>query len=287
MRPNIIINTTLKHLEQAFDKSQFNVFSTVKNKDGKHYFPDGEIYIRLDKVENIKGRTIVMHSGAPNPNEGLIELETTLSILKKNNVEPIEVFFTYFPYGQQDRDFLSGESNIVEDLLKKLVEYYKVSKIYIIEPHFSHRDWIKNYPIKIIFTLELFTKFIKNKYPELLFLSADCGQTERSGIEGAKKRRINSHNVKFAFDEKIKANIKNRNICIIDDLIETGGTLNTLFTECKKNKAKQVMVFVSHPVLLEGVNKVASTVDEFYTTNTIKDRPFDIDISSLIIDNIL
>jgi len=286
MRPNIIINTTSKHLGHVFSKDDFNVFYTTKNKDDKYYFPDGEMYIRLDKVDDIKGRTIIIHSGAPDPNKGLIELEIILSILKKNKVKPIEVFFTYFPYGMQDKSFLSGELNIAEDLLKKLVNYYKVSKIYIIEPHFSHRDWIKSYPIKIISTLELFSKMIKDKYSKLFFLSADCGQIKRSGIDGVKKKRMNSHNVKFVFDEKIKTAVKKRNICIIDDLIETGNTLNKLFIECKKNGAKQVVVFVSHAVLLEGVKKVSLNVDEFYTTNTIRRRRFNVDIGSLIIDNI-
>lgn len=286
MSLNIILNTTTKHLESAFNNGDFKVFRTLKNKDHKHYFPDGEIYIRLDRVEEIKGRTIVIHSGAPQPNEGLVELETTLGILKENKVGPVEVFFTYFPYGQQDKRFLDGELNIAENLLKKLVEYYQVSKIYVIEPHFGHRDWVKNYPLKIISTIDVFKETIKDQYPNLLFLSADCGQTKRSGVEGAKKERIDSHNVKFSFDKQISEAIKDRNICVVDDLIETGNTLNKLFMECKDNGAKEVIVFVTHPVLLEGVEKVSDKVDQFYTTNTIDQRPFNVDISELIVKNI-
>ena len=103
-------------------------------------FPDGEINTKL--VLPKTDRVVVLHSGSPNPNEGLVELEMILSILNQSSVKKIEVFFTYFPYAQVD--------SMAEAIIRKLVKYYKVSKIYAIDPHFSNKTWINKYPIKII-----------------------------------------------------------------------------------------------------------------------------------------
>ena len=117
----------------------FEIIFPAKNVGGKRYFPNGEVYIKISKPETLKNkRVIVLHSGAPKPNEGLIELELILQILRDNKLKP-EIFFTYFPYGMQDKVFEKGETNVAENLIKKLINYYKVKKIYLIDPHFGGR----------------------------------------------------------------------------------------------------------------------------------------------------
>ncbi len=75
----------------------FEIIFPNLSKDEKKYFPDGEIYIRISRAKKLKGgRVIVLHSGAPKPNEGLMELELILQILRDNRLKP-EVIFTYFP----------------------------------------------------------------------------------------------------------------------------------------------------------------------------------------------
>src|SRR3990167_9139587 len=111
MRANIILNSTSEYLFNSLTKSGLPVFICGKNKDKKYSFPDGEAYVRIDGLNRIKGRTIIVHSGSPNPSKGLIELEMLLAILQAKKIKPLEVFFTYFPYGQQDKIFLPGELN--------------------------------------------------------------------------------------------------------------------------------------------------------------------------------
>ena len=144
----IILTSQVGHLAK-------NILARTKNlnfifpdlsRDGKRYFPDGEVYMKILKAGKLKNeRVIVLHSGAPKPNEGLIELEMILQILKDNQIRP-EVFFTYFPYGIQDEIFEKGETNVAENLIKKLINYYKVKKIYLIDPHFGGRKWVEKYP---------------------------------------------------------------------------------------------------------------------------------------------
>ncbi|HTW96953.1 MAG TPA: ribose-phosphate diphosphokinase [Candidatus Methylomirabilis sp.] len=285
MSVNIILNSTSRHFAKSFANKNFRVFTSGTNKDGKYIFPDGEVYARLDNIEKIKGRTIIIHSGAPDPSGGLVELEMLLSILRQQRVKPIEIFFTYFPYGRQDKSFLPGEANTVKDILDKLTKYYQVRRIYIVDPHFGHRDWLKNYPVRKISAFKLFKDTIVKKYPGILFLSADNGQAERSGISGAKKKRANSFEVKFQLGD-IFRKIKGKNICLVDDLIETGGTLVKLAAECRRLGAKKIIVFVTHGVLPEGIERVSAHVDEFYTTNSIGQRKFRLDIGGLIGESI-
>jgi ribose-phosphate pyrophosphokinase len=286
MNTNIILNSTSEYLFNSLNKKGQSIFTLSKNKDKKYSFPDGEAYIRVSNLNKIQGRTIIIHSGAPNSSKGLVELEMLLSILKTKKIKPLEIFFTYFPYGQQDKIFLPGELNMAKDILDKLVNCYKVSKIYLIDPHFSYREWLKKYPIKIISAFKLFRDIILKQYPDIFFISADYGQSKRSGITGAKKKRLDSFRVKFILSNKLKKKIKGHDVCIIDDLVETGGTLSKLALECHKVGAKKIIIFVSHSVLTRGVKKAKEASNKFYTTNSIKRRKFLININDLIIKNI-
>ena len=160
MKTYLIPTSTAGHLVKNILKKNgnFEIIFPDLSKDGKRYFPDGEVYMKILKANRMKDkRVIVLHSGAPKPNEGLIELELILQILRDNNIKP-EVFFSYFPYGMQDKVFEGGETNVAENLVEKLVNYYKVKKIYIVDPHFGGRKWVKKYPIVSISAVPLLIK---------------------------------------------------------------------------------------------------------------------------------
>ena len=149
MRTFIIPTSTTEHLVKYIraKTKDFEIIFPDLSRNGKRYFPDGEVYMRILKADQLRGkRVIVLHSGAPKPNEGLTELELILQILRDNQIKP-EVFFTYFPYGMQDKVFEKGETNVAENLIEKLVNYYRVKTIYVIDPHFGGRKWMKKYPI--------------------------------------------------------------------------------------------------------------------------------------------
>lgn len=286
MSLNLIFDSTSEFLSRKFFSRDFRIFINGRNKDLKHSFPDEEAYARLKYIKKIKGRTIVIHSGAPDPSRGLVELEMILTLLRNQGIKNIEVFFTYFPYGQQDKVFLTGELNMARSLLDKLFKYYKISQIYIIDPHFGYRPWLKDYPVKIISAFGLFKEVIKNRYPQALVLAADSGQSKRLGIPGAKKKRLNSFKVEFQFPHKIRRQINGRVVCLVDDLVETGNTLVRLEKICKTLGAKKVLVFATHAVLSKGCQTLKTQSDGFYVTNTIRTNSGRLDISQLIINNI-
>ncbi len=276
----------------------FEVIFPGLNKDGKRYFPDGEVYMRILKADKLRSRkVVVLHSGAPRPNEGLAELELILEILKDYKIKP-EIFFTYFPYGMQDKIFEKGETNVAKNLIKKLINYYKVKKIYIIDPHFGGRKWIKKYPIASVSAVPYLIKKAKQDFKEnILFLSPDKGGIRRTGFSGIKKERLTSFKVEIISP---KLNLKGKTVGVVDDLLETGGTLLRFYEFAKNSGAKKVITLITHGVLPAGVSKIKRKYSKLYLTNTINQKdynpptassrrkraPANIDITNLILETL-
>ena len=285
---NIIATSQAEHIGKKLAKKGLKVIFPEKNREGKRYFPDGEVYVKISKAEKLRGRTIVLHSGAPKPNDGLVELEMILEILRKSKAKPVELFFTYFPYGKQDNIFERGETKAAENLIRKLVDYYRVSKIYVIDAHFWGREWVKKYPVINVSAVDLLIQTALRDYPEAIFLPPDIGSERRTGLKlkGLEKKRIDSYLVKIKSDEEFKRIVKGKVVGVIDDMVETGTTLISFYEECKKCGAKEVIALVTHGVLLEGIEKIKSKYPKLYLTNTINQKEANVDITNLIFQTI-
>jgi len=287
MKIYLIPTTTTEHLVKNLSATEKNlkiVFPDL-SRDGKRLFPDGEIYVKILKTRRLKNkRVIVLHSGAPKPNEGLMELELILQILRDNKIEP-EVFFAYFPYGMQDKVFEKGETNVAENLIEKLINYYQVKKIYTIDPHFGGRKWAKKYPIISISAVPILIEKAKEDFGKnILFLSPDIGGKRRTKIPGFKKKRLNSFDVKIFSPS---SNLKGKIVGVVDDMIKTGGTLLKFYKIAKKAGAKKIIALITHGVMPDGISKIKRRYLKLYLTNTIKRKDSNIDITDLISKNIL
>lgn len=271
-----------KRLEEDF---RIKIVYSELNYDGKKEFPDGEAYVRVPLNFRDK-KVVILHSGAPEQEKGLIELDMILSILNQKKVKNIEIFFTYFPYGQQDSIFKEGETNFAEDLIKKYIFYFNVRKIYVIGAHFENREWVTKYPILLLDAVDLLVSKAKKKYPDIVLIAPDAGSERRTGFPGPVKQRINSHVTGFDM-QKVQTLINGKDVGVVDDLIETGGTLSNFFNICKKLKSRKVIAVVTHGVLEGGVEKIRKKYDDLILTNSIKNKNFDIDVSPIIAENLL
>lgn len=254
------------------------------SRDRKRYFPDGEVYIGISEANKLRGeRVVVLHSGAPKPNEGLMELELILQILRDEKVKP-EVFFTYFPYAMQDKVFDRGETNVAENLIEKLINFYQVKKISIIDPHFGGRKWVKKYPIVNVSAAPLLMERVKKDLGEkALFLSPDKGGERRTRILGFNKKRLGSFNVEM-FSPKM--NLRGKTVAVVDDMIKTGGTLLKFFEIVKTKGAKKIIALITHGVIPTGIAKVKKNYSKLYLANTIKRKESNIDVAGLIAKNL-
>lgn len=256
-----------------------------KNREGKRYFPDGEVYLKLPQgAKFTKGaKLLVLYSGSPQPNDGLVELELILQILKDKELSS-EVFFSYFPYGMQDKVFEKGEINVARSLAHKLVNYYQVKKIYIIDPHFGGQNWVRKYPIISVSAIPLLIEKARRDFgPDILFLSPDKGGKRRTGIFGIKKERLDSFRVKM-FSPKL--DLEGKIIGVVDDIIETGGTLLKFYEIVKKAGAKKVIALITHGLLSSGISKIKKKYSKLYLANTVNQKEANVDITGLIFKTI-
>ena len=283
----IIPTSNASHIAKQIQKRMpSSVIFCGRNKENRKQFPDGEIYIKLEQVQKLKGRVVVLHSGMPNPNTSLVELELLLQILNQNKKVKIEVFFAYFSYCMQDSVFIDGETNAAEQLIKKLIDYYNVKKIYTLDAHFYNRDWPNKYPITNVSVIDLLEKKAKKTYSNLVFVTPDKGAARRTGINGANKKRQNSFVNEFECDETFSKLVAGKNVAVVDDILETGGTLARFYDECKDCGAKKAVALITHGVLARGITRMEKTYNRLYLTNSINRKQANVDISQRVLETI-
>jgi len=279
----IIPTTTAAHLAKKFPKN--SVVWPKGNRDGKFIFPDGEVYAALPDLDK-NTRYVVLHSGMPRPNEGLMELKIILEILKNNSIPNIEVCFSYFPYGMQDNVFDPGEINVAESLIKEFCEYYPVKKIFVLDAHFAGKDWVKKYPLENIPVFEWLKKDVTKSHPDIIFLAPDCGGQQRTGLTGLNKKRVNSHAVEVEHSANLKKVVQNRVVGVVDDIIETGSTLERFSEECQKCGAKASVAIITHGVLEKGIKRIKKSYQKIFLTNSINRKEANVDIAPLLIKHL-
>ena len=280
---NLILTTSAQHFRAYFeDRKEFRLVPLGKNKDGKNVFPDREVFVNLPDLPK-DGRFVILHSGAPNPNDGLAELEMILSILKREGQKDVEVFFSYFPYSMQDKLHGAGETIAAEDVLTKLISYYGVKKVYAIDPHFHGASWLKSLPFESVSAHETLLAAVRKDYPDAVFVAPDMGHTKRTkGLKGVQKTRVDSYTVHLAEDEALFGSLKNKVVAVVDDLVETGGTMVRFQEECKKYGPKEMVAVVTHGLLPEGVKRLQKNYSKLFLSNSIVEPAANTNIAPLI-----
>ncbi len=238
------------------------------NREGKRFFPDGEVYVKLPKTE-LNERIVILHAGAPDPNAGIVELEMLLCALTDIGHKNIEIFFSYFPYGMQDNPKHPGETNAAENLIKKLVDYYRIKRIYTLDAHFFGQSWFEKYPIKNISASPILKEEAFKDYPSAVFLAPDQGSQRRMMLQGVTKKRINSFEIDIAHNENFISTVRSQVVGVVDDLVETGGTAVKFAELCKKIGAKDVIALITHGLLESGVKRLKNLYSKVYITNSL------------------
>ncbi len=279
---NYLIPTThAEHIASKLKHPKIKVLCLAKNKDGKHYFPDGEIYVRIPEVKELANQNItVLHCGMPDPNAGLLELFTVLDLISEQKPKSVDVFFLYVPFQKQDKVFQSGEINMAESICSKLVNYYKVRKIFVIDAHFHKTAWTSKYPLVHVSAEQM----LKSALPsDVLIVAPDAGSQRRSGIIGLEKKRTDSFNVEVSGD----LDVNGKTVVVWDDMIATGGTMVKAYDFFKSAGAKKVIAAATHAVIPSGVERVRTAFDGLIVTNTIDNPHANVDILELVTETLL
>jgi len=240
-------------------------------------FSDGEIYVEIN--ENIRGNSVFLVQSTSNPaNDNLMELLICIDALRRSSAKNITAVIPYFGYARQDRKVVPRTS-ISAKLVSNLITNAGANRILTVDLHAGQIQGFFDIPVDNLFATPTFARHIRKniKNNNLICVSPDAGGVERARDLA---RRIN---VNLAIIDKrrpaqgksivmnIVGNVKNKTCVIVDDIIDTGGTIVNAAKSLKNKGAKEIYVYITHAVLSNNaVEKIEkSQVKKLITTDTI------------------
>jgi len=243
-------------------------------QNGTRQFPDSEVYVQLGDLDDVE-EVLLIHSGQPHPNRGLAFLYGALAALAERECS-LSVLFPYVPYGRQDKAFYEGTVNYVRSIFRVLTEHYGVERIYAIDPHFSHREWVREVPLEVLRAFPLVEQQVE--MDDYVVVGPDLGAVERFGVAGFEKERASAVEVELSGELAVAG----QNVLVFDDLVATGTTMVEAFHRLKEQGAETVQAAAVHGVLPEGIQRVGDTYDALYLTNTIASDAATVRVEPLI-----
>ena len=240
-------------------------------------FSDGEIYIEIN--ENIRGNSIFIIQGISSPaNDNLMELLLCIDALKRSSAKNITAVIPYFGYARQDRKVVPRTS-ISAKLVSNLITKAGADRIVTVDLHAGQIQGFFDIPVDNLFATPIFSRHIKRKIKtkNLICVAPDVGGVERARALGRKldiglaiidKRRPAPGKSQVM---NVIGNVKGKTCIIVDDIIDSGGTIVNAADALLKRGAKEVHVYITHGVLSgEAVEKIKkSKIKNLVVTDTI------------------
>ena len=240
-------------------------------------FSDGEIYVEIN--ENIRGNNIFIIQSISSPaNDNLLEMLLSIDALKRSSAKNITAVIPYFGYARQDRKVVPRTS-ISAKLISNLITKAGADRGVTVDLHAGQIQGFFDIPVDNLYATPIFYRHIKKnlKMNNLVCVSPDVGGVART--RGLSKLL----NVNLAIVDKrrpapgksevmnVIGNVKNKTCILVDDIIDSGGTIVNAARELKKRGAKDVHVYVTHGVLSgNAVEKIKkSSIKNLVVTDTI------------------
>src|SRR5215831_16300016 len=239
-------------------------------------FKDGECYVQIQ--ENVRGCDVFVVQPTCRPvDEHLMELLVMIDALKRASARRITAVVPYYGYGRQDRKD-KPRAPISAKLVADLLTTAGAHRALLIDPHAPQIQGFFNIPVDPLFASPvLVDHFRKLQLPNLTVVSPDAGGVERARFFAKKvdaalaivdKRRVEAN---VAEVMNVIGDVKGRTCLVIDDLIDTAGTLVKTAEALRDNGAESVYACCSHPVFSGPAveNIMNSCIKEVVVTNTI------------------
>ena len=240
-------------------------------------FSDGEIYIEIN--ENIRGNSIFLIQSVSSPaNDNLMELLLCIDALKRSSAKNITAVIPYFGYARQDRK-VAPRTSISAKLVSNLITKAGADRIVTVDLHAGQIQGFFDIPVDNLFATPIFSRHIKKniKGRNLICVSPDVGGVERTralarkldiGIAIIDKRRPTPGKSQVM---NVIGNVNNKTCIIVDDIIDSGGTIVNAAQALINRGAKEVHVYITHGVLSgEAVEKIKkSKIKKLVITDTI------------------
>ena len=240
-------------------------------------FADGEIYIEIN--ENIRGNSIFIIQSVSSPaNDNLMELLLCIDALKRSSAKNITAVIPYFGYARQDRKVVPRTS-ISAKLVSNLITKAGADRVVTVDLHAGQIQGFFDIPVDNLFATPIFARHIKKKVrsKNIICVAPDVGGTERAralgkllnvGLAIVDKRRPKPGHSQVM---NVIGNVKDQTCIIVDDIIDSGGTIINAAKALKDRGAKEVYVYITHGVLSgDAVKKIKrSVIKNLVITDTI------------------
>lgn len=239
-------------------------------------FPDGEIEIKV--LENVRGADCFIIQGTNEPaNDNLMELLLLMDALRRASAARITPVMPYFGYGRQDRK-AQPRVPISSKLVSNLITTAGASRVLTMDLHAAQIQGFFDIPVDHLYTRPVFIKYFKQrKFKDAVVVSPDAGGVERArafarrlnyGLAIIDKRRTSPTDADIFH---VIGEVKNKTTIIVDDLVDTAGTLVKASQGLKQAGARDVYAACAHGVLagpaMERIEN--SVIKELVITDTI------------------
>lgn len=239
-------------------------------------FSDGEVWVEID--ENVRGKDVFVIQSTSRPaNEHLMELLIMIDALKRASAERITAVMPYYGYARQDRK-VQPRTPITSKLVADLITSAGAHRVLSVDLHAGQIQGFFNIPFDHLYATPILLDYIKeNLMNDLVIVSPDAGGAERArayakrlevGLAMIDKRRTRP-NVSEVMN--VIGEVEGKTAIIVDDMVDTAGTLTQAAQALADNGAKRVFACATHGVLsgpaVERIEK--SVLSALVVTNTI------------------
>lgn len=260
----LLANRISEYLAKPLGKLKANCFS------------DGEIQVEIH--ENVRKQEVYVIQSTSHPvNDNLMELLLLIDAFKRSSASRITAVIPYFGYARQDKK-VSPRVPISAKLVADLLVQTGVDRVITMDLHAGQIQGFFNVPVDNLYAAPIIIDDIKTRYADdLVVVSPDAGGVERARAYAKRldcslaivdKRRSAPNQAKAM---AIIGNVKDKVAIIIDDMVDTAGTLTEAAGVIREKGARQVHAYCTHPVLsgpaIERVD--ASSLSSLVVTDTI------------------
>jgi ribose-phosphate pyrophosphokinase len=241
-------------------------------------FSDGEVAVEIE--ENVRGKDVFVIQPTCSPtNENLMELLVMIDALHRASASRITAVMPYYGYARQDRRSRSARVPISAKLVAKMIEQAGTDRVLTVDLHADQIQGFFDIPVDNVYSSPILLGDVwRQKYNDLIVVSPDVGGVVRAR---ALAKRLDDADLAIIDKRRPKANVAEimhiigdvdgRTCVLIDDLVDTAGTLCHAAAALKKHGAIKVVAYCTHAVLsgsaLKNIN--SSELDELVVTDTI------------------
>lgn len=241
-------------------------------------FSDGEINVEI--LDNIRGRDVyIVQSTCPPVNDNLMELLVMADACRRASAARITAVMPYMGYARQDRRPRAARVPITARLVADMVARAGVDRVLTVDLHADQIQGFFSMPVDNVYSSPvLLGDLWRQKYRDLVVVSPDVGGVVRAR---AFAKRIDNADLAIIDKRRPRANVsevmniigevEGKTCVLIDDMVDTAGTLCQAAGALKEHGANRVLAYVTHPILSgKAVERIsASVLDELVVTDTI------------------